>query len=132
MSKLTRPWTSAPRDRATHPVISDFSYGRQRRRTLQIEKHGRANNRDEVEGQVHDVSNDGRRAELGKGVFYCLSKPLDGITSGLDLATLTDHVDGISRDEGAIERVKNGLLQEPVPRDHIRNGRAFIQHKKNC
>lgn len=85
----------------------------------------------EVERKIHDVSNDGRRCELGEGVLQDLAEPRDRVASRLELPSLADDTSRVAGNKGAIERVQKGILQQEVAREEVDNSRTLVQDQQN-
>lgn len=101
------------------------------KQTLHEDENGRADDRDEVQGKVHDVSDQCLWAEALKGTLENLSQPLHGLRARLNLAAFADHVCRVSGDKGAVKGVEDGILKYPVSGDDVDNGRALIENQED-
>lgn len=82
--------------------------------TLDENEDNRSHQWDEVERQVHEVTNDGLRPESLERVLQDLSKPRNRGVSWLNLTTFFDNLSRVSGDEGAIKSIEEGIFEEPV------------------
>jgi len=64
----------------------------------------------EVERQIHDIADEGLWAEAAEGALENLAKTVNGIGARLELSALRHNIGGISRDEGAVKGVQQGIL----------------------
>lgn len=86
----------------------------------------------EVQRQVHDVSNQSLGTEPLKGALENLAKLLYGIRAGLQLAALANDGIGISRNQGAVEGVKQRILEKPGTGGHVDDGGALVEDQEDC
>jgi len=102
-----------------------------RRRTsplsLQDDENGRANNRNEVEWEVHQVSNDGVRCEFGKRRLDHLAQPCHGVTTTLDLPPSANQIRAVLLHKGPIKCVHQGFVEEERPGYDVADSRAFAE-----
>ena len=68
-------------------------------------EHDRTHNRNEVQRQIHAVSNQGLGTETVEGILQDLAQPCHGITPRLQLSALTDNIGGIPSHQRAIKCV---------------------------
>lgn len=87
--------------------------------TLKKEENGGADDGDEVEGEVDEISDQGRRGEALKGALENLAEPLHGLGARFDLAALANDVGGVSGDKGAIKGVEDGILNDEIAGDDL-------------
>lgn len=85
----------------------------------------------EVEREIHDVSDNGLRRKLAERIFDNFSKSFNGIASRLYLSSLTDDASGVLGNERSIESVQESILQEKVAGDQIHDRGALIKYKEN-
>lgn len=85
----------------------------------------------EVEGQVHDVADEGLGAEFLERTLQDLAKSFHGIATGLELPALAHHASLIARDKRTVKRVKQSILKQEVSRDKIDDDRTLIQYQES-
>ena len=94
---------------------------------LEEDEHDCTNNGDEVERQVHDVSDDGAGCELGERLLNEFTKTTNGITTTADLALLGDELSLALSDQSAVEGVNQALLDEEGLGEGVEDGAALVQ-----
>lgn len=99
--------------------------------TLQSDEDDRSHDGDEVERQVHDISDDRTGAELLEGTPDDLAKLCDGITARLQFSTLGYEVVGVLGDEGSVEGVEQGFLEQPILGDCVYDGGTLVEDKED-
>lgn len=102
-----------------------------RRRTsplsLQDDENGRANNRNEVEWKVHEVSNDGVRGEFGKRRLDHLAQSCHGVTTTLDLPPSANQIRAVLLHKGPVKCVHQGFVEEERPGYDVADSRTFAE-----
>jgi len=94
------------------------------------EGHG-TDNGNEVEREVHEISDDSTGSKLGEWLRHKLTQLSDRVASRLDLA-LGGHQRGLaSREQSAIEGVNQGIVDKEILAQDIEDGRLFTQYKQN-
>lgn len=79
---------------------------------LKKDEHDSTDDGDEVERQVHDVSDDGAGSELGEGLLDEFAQTADSIAAATDLA-LPGHEFGLALgNQSAVERVNQAFLDK--------------------
>lgn len=86
----------------------------------------------EVERQVHDISNQCLGAETLEGVLENLSQSLNGISARLELSAFTDEVGSVPGNQGAVKGVQEGILHHKVPGEERNDRRALVQDEHCC
>lgn len=98
---------------------------------LDKNKNGSADDRDEVQRQVHKVTNDCLWAELCERTLECLSQPLDWVAAGLDLSTPLYKFALVSGKQSAIKGFQDGILQQIISRDHVDNRGTLVENQED-
>lgn len=94
---------------------------------LEKDEHDSTDNRDEVERQVHDISDDGAGSELGEGLLDELAQTTDSITATTDLA-LSGHEFGLALgNQSAVEGVDQAFLNKERLGEGIEDGATLVQ-----
>ena len=84
----------------------------------------------EVQGEVHDVADQGLGAKSIKGALEDLAQTLNRVTARLELAALGNNPGAVARDESAVKRVEEGVLEQKVPGDDRDERRALVEDEK--
>lgn len=98
---------------------------------LKKDEENGTNNRDEIEGQIHEVSNDCFGTESLEWFLQCLSEFLNRITAGFDLSPFLHNLPLVSREQCAVEGVENGIFQKKVARDSVDDCSTFVEDQKD-
>lgn len=98
--------------------------------TLDENERGSAYNRDEVQRQVHDVTDDGIGREFGERAADKLAQTSHGITARLELTAFLDDLGGVLGDKSSIKSVENSILEEEVARDEVDDDGALVQDEQ--
>lgn len=98
--------------------------------TLQSNEDHSSHDRDEVQRQIHDVSDDSLGAEALEGVLEDLAELGHGVTARLELSALGDEVGGVLGDQGAVEDIQQSVLKDEGLGNHVDNGRALAQNQE--
>lgn len=85
----------------------------------------------EVERQVHEVSDNCLGTEAGEGRLEDLAEPGHRVAARLQLPALADDVGSVSRHESAVEDVEQRVLQEEVAGQDGDDGRALAENQDN-
>lgn len=94
---------------------------------LQYDEYRGANDRYEVEWEVHQVSNDGVRCEFSKGLLDHLAQSCHGISTTLDLPPSTNQIRAVLLHKGPVKCIHQGLVEEERPRYEISDSRTFAE-----
>lgn len=116
-----------------HTLELEVSSVSSRTGTLPLEKdeHDSTDNRDEVERQVHDVSDDGAGSELGEGLLDEFAQAANSISAATDLA-LPGYEFGLALgDQSAVECVNQALLDEECFRKGVKDGATLVQTQQS-
>lgn len=95
--------------------------------TLHDDKQHSSNDWNKVEWQIHEVSDDGRGAELLKGTLDDLAQFCHGVIASLDLSTLLHNTGIVASHQRSIKGIEESILKEPISRDDVNNCRALVQ-----
>lgn len=100
--------------------------------SLQSDENDCSHHRDEVERQIHDISDDCAGAEPLKGALDDLAKFGNGVLARLQFSALGDKAGGVVCHEGSVEGVEQGIPEHPVFGEHGYDGGALVEHEENC
>jgi hypothetical protein len=81
---------------------------------LQNDKQNSANDRNEVQRKVHEVSDDGRGRELGEWLRYQFTELCDRVASRLDLSFVGDQRRHVTRHKRAIKDINQSIINHEV------------------
>lgn len=98
---------------------------------LKKDEHDSTNNRDEVERQVHDISDDGAGSELGKRLLDEFAQTADSVSAATDLALLGHEFGLALGDQSAVECVNQALLNEECFREGVEYGATLVQAQQS-
>lgn len=99
--------------------------------TLKSDEYSSPHYRDEVQRQIHQVSDDGLGAKALERASENLAQLGNGVTPRLKLPTLSNKVGSISGHQGPVKGVKQGVLEDPGTGDHGDDGRALVQDEED-
>lgn len=104
--------------------------------TLDSDKYRGTDNRNGIERQIHDVTNDGLWAESIKWTLEDLAQFLHRITARFDLSSLAHDLSVSACEQSAVECVKQCIPEEIVSRNEIDDSGAFVENEQtggyNC
>lgn len=98
---------------------------------LEEDEHDGTDDGDEVERQVHDVSDDGTGCELCEWLLDEFAETANGITTTTDLALLGDELSLALSDQSTVERVNQALLNEERLGQGVEDGTALVQTQQS-
>lgn len=98
---------------------------------MKDDENHRANHRDEVQRQVHDISYDGLGTKLLKGALENFAELLNGVAAGLDLTSLANHGTFVASKKCAIKCVEKRILQQVVAGDQSDECGALVENQKH-
>lgn len=105
--------------------------GRAKLAALKHDKDECTDDRDKVQGEVYEVADDGLGREPCKRLAHELAQLSDGIASWLDLA-LFGHEGGlVSADQGAVESVDEGIVDEKVLAEDREDGGRLAENEQH-
>lgn len=98
---------------------------------LEQDEHDGTDDGNEVERQVHDVSDDGTGSKFGEWLGDEFTKTANGITAATDLALLGDKLGLALCDESAVEGVDQALLDQKGLGQGIEDGAALVETQQS-
>lgn len=95
----------------------------------------RPDHRNKVQGQIEQRSQQRPRVQPRERASKYLTQPSDGIfpsRSGFHLASLRYEWLLVTRDQGAIEGIDQGVFDEERPREDVCYGGTFAKYENRC
>lgn len=90
-----------------------------------------SNNRNKVERQVHEVSNQLLNAEFAEWFLQCLAQFLNSVSPRVDLSAICNDLCLVFRDQCTVECVQKRVLEQEAFRENRDNGCALVEDKKD-
>lgn len=92
-----------------------------------------SNNWNEVQWQIHDISDQGRRSELLKWALDQLSKLSNRVVeiSALDFTSFRKYACLVPSNQNTIECINQSILDEECSRENVDQSRRFRKDKEN-
>lgn len=94
---------------------------------LEQDEHGGTDDGDEVEGQVHDVSDDGAGSKFGEWLLDELTKTTNGITATTDLALLGHEFGLALGNQSTVKSIDQAVLDEEGLGQGVEDGAALVE-----
>jgi hypothetical protein len=98
---------------------------------LKQNEHDGTNDGNEVERQVHDVSDDGAGSEFGEGLGDEFTKTANSITAATDLALLGDELGLALGDQSTVEGVDQAVLDQECLGQGVEDGAALVETQES-
>lgn len=99
--------------------------------SLDEDKDCGADDWDEVEWQVHEVADESLNVELLEWAASNLGKAGDGVSSGLEFATVGDDARLIASEKCAIENINHSILNNEVAGQDVDNCGRFGENEED-
>jgi hypothetical protein len=116
-----------------HTLEMEVSRMSSRSSTLALEQdeHDGTNDGDEVERQVHDVSDDSAGSELCERLGDELAETTNGITAATDLALLGDELGLALGDKSAVKGVDQAVLDQECLGKGVEDGATLVETQES-